>query len=110
MAILEQLSLNLVELGVGHADRWKYGLAVLAILPDDQVATAEILEVISEGAEGPENWIRIPASLEFDSFDLDDTCVQERVDADWQATGVQTRGDIVRLRVGTWGVPSFFFP
>src|ERR1700683_4500925 len=103
MAILEQLSLNLVELSVGHADGRKYGLAVLAVLPDDQVATAEVLEVVSEGAEGAEDGIGIPSGFEFDALDLDDTCVQERVDTNRQATGVHTRRDIVLFLVGIRG-------
>ena len=84
MAVLQQLLLNPVELPMRNADGRKQGSAILAILADDEIAAAEVFEVVGEGAKSAENRIGIPAGLEFDAFDFNDAGMQQVVDVDGQ--------------------------
>ena len=80
-----------------NTDGRKHGLAFLAILADDQVAAAEILEVVREGTERAENGIGIPAGLEFDSLDFHDSNMKQVVDPDRQATDKNARRSLAFL-------------
>ena len=52
VAALKKLPLNHVKLVVGQALRWKdRPTPVITVLPDDDVAASEVLEVVGKGAE-----------------------------------------------------------
>ena len=80
--------LNLVELPGRNADRWEHGRSLFAILSDDEVSPTKVLEIVRERTKGTQNGIRVPARLEFDSFNFHDTSVKQIVDVDRQAAGV----------------------
>ena len=68
VAIPKQFALNLVQLIGVQPNRRKDRLAVgIAVLPDDDVTAAQVLEIVGERAQGAHNGVRIPASLVFDA-------------------------------------------
>ena len=72
VAVAQQFPLDLVESAGGQADRREDGLAVLvAVLPDDDVAAAEVLEVVGEGAQRLDSGVGVPARLVLDPVPLD---------------------------------------
>ena len=72
VAILQKLPLNLVEMILRDTDRRKDRLAAcIAILPDDDVAAAEVLEVVGECAQRADEGIRIPPCLVFNPIPFD---------------------------------------
>jgi hypothetical protein len=74
----------------------------------DQVAAAEVLEVVREGTERTENGIEIPAGLEFDPLDFHDASMEQCVDVDWQATR-KNAGALSPLFAEDFGESSRFF-
>ena len=71
VAVGQQFPLNLVELICLQAGRRKDRLTgVIAILPDDDVAAAQVLEVVGEGTQGSDDGVRIPTRLVFDTVCL----------------------------------------
>jgi len=60
--------LDLIELIGFQAGRRKDRLAVCgAILADDDIAAPKVLEVVGEGAQRPQDWVRVPTRLVLDA-------------------------------------------
>ena len=71
VGVLQQFSLDFVQLVLGDANWRKDRLAVfVAVLANDDVAAAKILEVIGKRAQRADDRVRIPASLVFDPVTL----------------------------------------
>ena len=72
VAVAQQFPLNGVELVVVQADRGKYRLTVfVAVLADDDVAAAQVLEVVGKSAERSHHGVRVPARLVLNAVALD---------------------------------------
>ena len=69
VAETQQLILDFIELVLLQAYRWKHRHpGRIAILADHHIATAQVLEVIGEGTQRPQNRIRVPARLVFNAL------------------------------------------
>ncbi len=85
IAVAEQFPLDLVERTVRDADGREDGLAVVvALLADDDVPAAEILEVIGEGTQGADRRIGVPARLVLDAVAFDGPLSEQIFDVDRQ--------------------------
>jgi len=49
-------------------------------LPDDDIATAQILEVVGEGTKGSKDGIRVPTGLELDALPFHPSLVKQIAD------------------------------
>jgi len=58
----------------GREDR---ASVLVAVLAEDYVAAAEVLEVVGEGDQSPQYSIRIPSGLVLDSVTLDTSTTEE---------------------------------
>ena len=69
VAETQQLILDLIELVLLQAHRWKHRHpSGVAVLPDHHIAAAQVLEVIGEGTQRPQNRIWVPARLVFNAL------------------------------------------
>ena len=67
-----QVALERVELMPLESDRWKDRDSVfVAILSNDNVATAQVFKIVRKCAERPDNRSWIPARFEFDPIPFD---------------------------------------
>ena len=85
IAVGQQFPLDLVQLVIPDAGRAEDRLAVfVAFLPDDDVAAAEVLEVVGERAERADRRVRIPPRLVFDAVPFDCPLPQQVLQVDRQ--------------------------
>jgi hypothetical protein len=85
IAVSEQFPLDLVELGIRQTRGRKQRLTILVTsLADDDVAPAEVLEVVGERAQRADGRIGIPARLVFDPVPLDRPLPEQVFDVDRQ--------------------------
>jgi hypothetical protein len=85
MAVLEQLVLDRIELVRIQPGRREDGHAiVIGILADDDVAAAEVGEVVRERTDRAQDRVRIPSGLVLDPFALDRALAQQILEVDRQ--------------------------
>lgn len=83
LAVRQQFPLDFIELVIRQPDRREYRPAVvIAILPDHDIATAQVFEIVGEAAKSTNNRIRVPSGLVFDAFTLDGALTQQIVEVD----------------------------
>jgi hypothetical protein len=93
-AEVQQIFLDGVDLGGIEAHRGQHQPAPCLGNADQDVAAAQVVNVIGEGAEGVQDGFRVPAFLEFEALPLDGFAVQEVVDVDGQGHGLFRQQDV----------------
>ena len=93
IAVGLKVLLDLVD-GLGiYPHRGKYGSAVfITVLADDDVAAAEILEVVGERAQGADDRIRIPTGLVLNPLAFHMTLAEKVFQVDGKFAGLLTHG------------------
>ena len=96
VAVAQQFPLDRVELVVVQADWREDGLAVfVAILSDDNLTPAQVLEVVGESTEGAHHGVRVPARLVLDSVPHDGSLPDQvvQIKEELAAHGMSPDGD-----------------
>ena len=80
VAMLQQLALHLVEQIVGQPFWRKYRPArVVTVLPDNNVATSQVLEVVGKRADRAQDRVGVPARLVLDAFPFHGALAEQRL-------------------------------
>jgi len=87
VAEVQDLLLDAVDGGRVEADGREPGPSVLLLDAEHQVAAAEVVEVVGEGAQGVEHVERVPAPLELQALPTDGAAVEEGVDVEGEGHG-----------------------
>ena len=85
MPKFENLLLNMVQF-VGGQSRWRQqGLPLILCDADENIAAAQIVKIVGEGAHRVEDDLRIPALLELQSLPFHGLSLQDMINIDRQA-------------------------
>jgi hypothetical protein len=84
MTDFKNLLLNIVQFAGGQSCWRQHGLALILCDADENVASAQIVKIIGEGAHRVEDDLRIPALLELQSLPFHSLTVQDIINLDWQ--------------------------
>jgi len=84
MADFENLLLNSVQFAGRQSCRRQHGLSLILCDADENVAAAQIVKIVGEGAHRVEDVFRVPALLELQPFPLHGLSMQHVINLDWQ--------------------------
>ena len=105
VAELQKLPLNPLELLVRQSNRWKdRPILVVTVLPNNDISTPQILEVVRKGTKRPDGCIRIPTRLVFDALTFHVALPQQVFEVDgkleltWPSAARRGRGPVVLVR------------
>ena len=79
----------------------------ITILPNNDIATAQVFKVIGKGTERSQNRIRVPAGLKFNTFTFHLTLVKEVVEVDGEFGGHGLSGLIRTSDKGELAMSAF---
>ena len=84
MPDFENLFLKSIQFAGGQSRRRQHGLPLILCDTDENVAAAQVVKIIGEGAHRVQDGLRIPALLELQPLPLHGLSVQDVIDVDRQ--------------------------